>query len=163
MVKYTFYKISTMFSHRNGTMGRDFLPRAKTWKTVRRTRNKDAAHAHKRVTAPSSQKENKKRTSVLNAPNISLFFFCGKNIRNKLALFLSFENCKEAWLITWLYFHRRSSWVSKWEMTGMSIMVVPSEAFSQKKKLKYYSLATKAQISVASEVLQLSSFWLLLA
>ena len=48
-------------------------------------------------------------------------------------------------------------------MTGMSIMVVPSEAFSQKKKLKYYSLATKAQISVASEVLQLSSFWLLLA
>ena len=31
-------------------------------------------------------------------------------------------------------------------MTGMSIMVVPSEAFSQKKKLKYYSLATKAQL-----------------
>ena len=30
----------------------DFLPRAKTWKTVRRTRNQDATHAHKRVTAP---------------------------------------------------------------------------------------------------------------
>ena len=35
-------------------MERDFLPRAKTWKTVRRTRNQDAAHAHKRVTAPLS-------------------------------------------------------------------------------------------------------------
>ena len=33
-------------------MERDFLPRAKTWKTVRQTRNQDAAHAHKRVTAP---------------------------------------------------------------------------------------------------------------
>ena len=40
-----------MFSHRNGTMERDFLPRAKTSKTVRWTRNQDAAHAHKRVTA----------------------------------------------------------------------------------------------------------------
>jgi len=52
MIKYSFYKVSTMFSHRKGTMERDFLPRAKTWKTVRRTRNQDAAHAHKRVTAP---------------------------------------------------------------------------------------------------------------
>ena len=30
MIKYSFYKVSTMFSHRNGTMERDFLPRAKT-------------------------------------------------------------------------------------------------------------------------------------
>ena len=41
-----------MFSNRNGTMERDFLPRVKTWKTVRQTRNQDAALAHKRVTAP---------------------------------------------------------------------------------------------------------------
>ena len=41
-----------MFSNRNGTMEKDFLPRVKTWKTVRQTRNQDAAHAHKRVTAP---------------------------------------------------------------------------------------------------------------
>ena len=31
-------------------MERDFLPRPKTWKTVRQTRNQDAAHAHERVT-----------------------------------------------------------------------------------------------------------------
>ena len=41
-----------MLSNRNGTMERDFLPRAKTWKTVGQTRNQDAAHAHMRVTAP---------------------------------------------------------------------------------------------------------------
>jgi len=57
MIKYSFYKVSTMFSHRNGTMERDFLPRAKTWKTVRRTRKKDAAHAHKRVTAPLTHQD----------------------------------------------------------------------------------------------------------
>ena len=45
-------------------------------------------------------KKQQKRTSVLNAPNISLHFFCGKDIRNKLGLFLGFENCKEALLIT---------------------------------------------------------------
>ena len=45
MIKYSLFKVSTMFSHRNGTMERDFLPRAKTWKTVRRTRNQDAAQA----------------------------------------------------------------------------------------------------------------------
>ena len=44
------YKVSTMFSNRNGTMERDFLPWPKTWKTVRQTRNQDAAHAHKHVT-----------------------------------------------------------------------------------------------------------------
>ena len=38
-----------MFSHRNGTMERDFFPRAKK---VRRTTSQDAAHARKRVTAP---------------------------------------------------------------------------------------------------------------
>ena len=32
MIKYSFYKVSTMFSHRNGTMERDFLPRAKKLK-----------------------------------------------------------------------------------------------------------------------------------
>ena len=52
MIKYSFYKVSTVFSNRNGTMERDFLPRPKTWKTVRQTRNQDAAHAHKRVTVP---------------------------------------------------------------------------------------------------------------
>ena len=41
MIKYSFYKVSTMFSNRNGTMERDFLPRPKTWKTVRQTRNQD--------------------------------------------------------------------------------------------------------------------------
>ena len=41
-----------MFSNRNGTMERYFLPRAKTWKTVRQTTNQDVAHAHKRVKAP---------------------------------------------------------------------------------------------------------------
>ena len=51
MIKYSFFKVSTMFSNRNGTMERDFLPRLKTWKTVHQTRN-DAAHAHKRVTVP---------------------------------------------------------------------------------------------------------------
>ena len=30
MIKYSFYKISTMFSNRNGTVERDFLPRLKT-------------------------------------------------------------------------------------------------------------------------------------
>ena len=54
MIKYSFFKVSTMFCHRNGTMERDFLPRAKTWKTVRQTRNQDAAHAHKHVTASLS-------------------------------------------------------------------------------------------------------------
>ena len=43
-----------MFSNRNGTMEIDFLSRAKTWKTVRQTRNQDAAHPHKCVTAPLS-------------------------------------------------------------------------------------------------------------
>ena len=46
-----FYKVSTMLSNRNGTKDREFLPRAKTWKTIRQTRKQDAAHAHKRVTA----------------------------------------------------------------------------------------------------------------
>ena len=30
MIKYSFYKISTVFSNRNGTMERNFLPRPKT-------------------------------------------------------------------------------------------------------------------------------------
>ena len=30
MIKYSFYKVSTMFSYRNKTMERDFIPRAKT-------------------------------------------------------------------------------------------------------------------------------------
>ena len=38
-----------MLSERNGTMERKILPRPKT---VRQTRNKDAAHANKRVTVP---------------------------------------------------------------------------------------------------------------
>lgn len=41
-------------------------------------------------------KHKQKRTSVLNAPNISFYFFRVKNKRNKLGLFLGFENCKEA-------------------------------------------------------------------
>ena len=41
-----------MFSNRSGTMERDFLPRSKTWKTVRQTRNQVAAYAHKGVTVP---------------------------------------------------------------------------------------------------------------
>ena len=52
MIKHSFYKVLTMFPNRNGTMERDVLPRPKTWKTVRQTRNQDAAHAHKRVTVP---------------------------------------------------------------------------------------------------------------
>ena len=48
MIKYSFYEVSTMFSNPNGTMEIDILSRAKT----RQTRNQDAAHAHKRVTAP---------------------------------------------------------------------------------------------------------------
>ena len=52
MIKYSFYKVSTTFSNRNGTMERDFLPRPTTWETVRQTRNQDAAHAQRPVTVP---------------------------------------------------------------------------------------------------------------
>jgi len=55
MIKYSLYEVSTMFSNRNGTMGRNCLPRPKTWRTVRQTRNQDATHAHKRVTIPLSK------------------------------------------------------------------------------------------------------------
>ena len=51
-IKYSFDKVSTMLSNRNGTMERHLPPRPKTWKTVRQTRNQDAAHAHKRATVP---------------------------------------------------------------------------------------------------------------
>ena len=52
MIKYSFCKVSTMFSNGKGTMERDFFPWSKTWKTVRQTRNQVAASAHKGATVP---------------------------------------------------------------------------------------------------------------
>jgi len=66
MIKYSFYKVSTMFSTWNGTMERDFLPRPKTWRTIHQTRNHDAAHAQKRVTVPWSNENGDENVTNLH-------------------------------------------------------------------------------------------------